>query len=298
MGHRRRGPLGVGAPLHACTRGRERPERLPQPSNRTGQQGPRPGHQPRDATRSSRKTVFSRRFGYVEPYSGFCVQADFPHGGQRLRQVRTRRRTSTRTPPLQGSFALGLEVIPYEHARAVPAPHRPTSASRARTTRRGATTRSSSTRSARRRRRPCAPRTRPRTPDRRPNGTERRRPERARTSSSPASPSSRRTAASAVRLGHVAGRRVHQVHAGHGAHLRPVAPHHGRRRVQPELATTEPRGGRTVRQREQRSSQGVPNPDHRDIIDLPGHRFSSTTRRSSTSMRWASSCSEATRAEP
>jgi hypothetical protein len=60
------------------------------------------------------KSVWSRRFGYVEPYSGFWVQADFPTGDSDFGKWNPANNLE-RTPPLLGSFALGLEVIPYEH---------------------------------------------------------------------------------------------------------------------------------------------------------------------------------------
>jgi hypothetical protein len=59
------------------------------------------------------KTVWSRRFGYVEPYSGFWLQADFPTGDSDLGKWNPVNNLE-RTPPLLGTFALGLEVIPYE----------------------------------------------------------------------------------------------------------------------------------------------------------------------------------------
>src|SRR5262249_39761547 len=48
-----------------------------------------------------------------EPYSGFWVQADFPSGDNDFGKWNPAQNLA-RNPPLQGSFALGLEVIPYE----------------------------------------------------------------------------------------------------------------------------------------------------------------------------------------
>jgi hypothetical protein len=59
------------------------------------------------------KTVWSRRFGYVEPYSGFSFQADFPTDGSDFGKFNPQQNLS-RTPPLLGSFSMGLEVIPFE----------------------------------------------------------------------------------------------------------------------------------------------------------------------------------------
>jgi hypothetical protein len=59
------------------------------------------------------KTVWSRRFGYLEPYSGFWFQADFPSSGSDFGKFNPTQ-ALTNTPPLRGTFGLGLEVIPYE----------------------------------------------------------------------------------------------------------------------------------------------------------------------------------------
>ena len=59
------------------------------------------------------KTVWSRRFGYLEPYSGFWFQADFPSSGSDFGKFNPTQ-ALTSTPPLRGSFGLGMEVIPYE----------------------------------------------------------------------------------------------------------------------------------------------------------------------------------------
>ena len=100
----------MGTPLHACqvVNGANF---CPNPDGSPGNRDPGIS---RGFDSLIAQTVWSRRFGYVEPYSGFWVQADFPNGGSDLRQVERGRRTSIRSPPLQGSFALGLEVIPYE----------------------------------------------------------------------------------------------------------------------------------------------------------------------------------------
>jgi hypothetical protein len=58
-------------------------------------------------------STWSRRFGYVEPYSGFRVQADFAQGRSDFQQWNPSNDLD-RTPPLLGSFMLGLEVVPFE----------------------------------------------------------------------------------------------------------------------------------------------------------------------------------------
>jgi len=105
------GRYPVGTPLHACN------------------QNPAPGVSqcPDPVTGANRdpgisrgmysvlaKTVWSRRFGYVEPYSGFWFQADFASDNSDFGKWDPQSNLE-RTPPLLGSFALGLEVLPYEH---------------------------------------------------------------------------------------------------------------------------------------------------------------------------------------
>jgi hypothetical protein len=106
------GRIPVGAPLHACNA---------TSSNTSGVQCPDPvTGQNRDAGISRGmysilgKTVWSRRFGYVEPYAGFWFQADFPSDGSDFGKWNPQSNLE-RTPPLLGSFGLGLETIPYEN---------------------------------------------------------------------------------------------------------------------------------------------------------------------------------------
>jgi hypothetical protein len=112
------GRLPVGTPLHACNANPPAGHaQCPDPSNGVA-------FTPASASRDpgiSRgmysivgKTIWSRRFGYVEPYSGFWVQADFPTSDSDFGKWNPQNNLE-RTPPLQGSFGLGLEVIPYEH---------------------------------------------------------------------------------------------------------------------------------------------------------------------------------------
>jgi len=103
------GRLAVGTPLHACqvVNGANV---CPNPDGSPGNRDPGIS---RGFDSIIARTVWSRRFGYVEPYSGFWVQADFPNGASDYGKWNVSQDLD-RTPPLQGSFALGLEVIPYE----------------------------------------------------------------------------------------------------------------------------------------------------------------------------------------
>src|SRR5262249_49581423 len=60
-------------------------------------------------------TVFSRRYGYVEPYSGFRFMAEFPQSNSDFGATNDLKGSLVNHPPVQGTFMLGLEVIPWEH---------------------------------------------------------------------------------------------------------------------------------------------------------------------------------------
>jgi hypothetical protein len=113
------GRLPIGTPLHACNQN---------PAAGVPQCPDPPGRDPTGTLSSNSrdpgisrgmysligKTIWSRRFGYVEPYSGFWVQADFPTDDSDFGKWNPTNNLE-RTPPLQGSFGLGLEVVPFEH---------------------------------------------------------------------------------------------------------------------------------------------------------------------------------------
>jgi hypothetical protein len=103
------GRLAVGTPLHACNAGAT--PQCPDPSNPSG-----PSRDPgisRGMDAIVARTVWSRRFGYVEPYSGLWVEAEFPRDRSDFGKWNPAN-VLDRTPPVLGSFALGLEVAPYE----------------------------------------------------------------------------------------------------------------------------------------------------------------------------------------
>jgi hypothetical protein len=109
------GRLGVGSPLHACNANAPAgtPE-CPDPSDPTNMAKNRqPGISQAYDTLIAR-TVWSRRFGYVEPYTGFTFQAQFAQQRGDFGAYNVANDLD-RTPPLLGSFTLGLEVVPYEH---------------------------------------------------------------------------------------------------------------------------------------------------------------------------------------
>ena len=103
------GRFAVGAPLHACQQV-SGTNTCPNPDGTPGNRDPGIS---RGYNSIIGKSVWSRRFGYIEPYSGFWVQADFPNSSSDYGKWNPVQDLD-RSPPLQGSFALGIEVIPYE----------------------------------------------------------------------------------------------------------------------------------------------------------------------------------------
>ncbi len=106
------GRFSIGSPLHACN------------ANATIQ-CPDIGHPASTASRDpgmsrgmntiAAHTVFSRRFGYVEPYSGLWFLADFPQSSNDYGNTNSFQGAVLNHPPLVGTFSMGMEVIPWEH---------------------------------------------------------------------------------------------------------------------------------------------------------------------------------------
>jgi len=104
------GRFAVGTALHACNANAALA--CPSPSNPT--QNRDPGIS-RGMNTVSAHTVFSRRFGYVEPYSGLWFLADFPQSNSDYGATDTFQGSVVNHPPLVGTFSMGMEVIPWEH---------------------------------------------------------------------------------------------------------------------------------------------------------------------------------------
>jgi hypothetical protein len=104
------GRLAVGSVLHACNAGATVECPNPNPGDTTTL---KPGISPGYDSIIGRST-WSRRFGYVEPYTGFQVQAQFAQA-RSVFGAYNPPNDLDRTPPLLGSFMLGMEVVPYEH---------------------------------------------------------------------------------------------------------------------------------------------------------------------------------------
>jgi hypothetical protein len=116
------GRFGVGTPLHACS---DTPITISNPANPTDNKRSCPD--PTDPTKPDRDpgisramtsvgahTIFSRRFGYVEPYSGLWFLAEFPQDRGDFGATNNFQGALVNHPPLIGTFAMGMEVIPWE----------------------------------------------------------------------------------------------------------------------------------------------------------------------------------------
>ncbi|HXX69079.1 MAG TPA: hypothetical protein VEK07_17965 [Polyangiaceae bacterium] len=102
------GRLAVGPPLHACNANAN--PQCPDPSNPSVARGPGIS---RGMDGLVAKTIWSRRVGYVEPYTGLSVLAEFPQASSEYAKWNPPEDLQ-RIPPVVGSVALGLEVVPYE----------------------------------------------------------------------------------------------------------------------------------------------------------------------------------------
>ncbi len=111
------GRFGVGDRLHACN---QNPppgaSQCPDPANPTG-----PGRTPgisRGMYGFIGSTIFSRRYGYVEPYTGFRVQVETPQSNSDFGATTDLRGTLLNRPPLVGTFIIGMEIFPWENREA------------------------------------------------------------------------------------------------------------------------------------------------------------------------------------
>lgn len=106
--------FSIGPRLHACNE--NAPIKCPDPANPNG-----PSRDPgisRGMTLLAVHTIFSRRFGYVEPYIGFRMQAELPQPNSDFAASNDVRGSLLSRPPLVGSFTVGTEVFPWENREA------------------------------------------------------------------------------------------------------------------------------------------------------------------------------------
>lgn len=102
------GRLAVGPPLHACNANAN--PTCPDPTNPSLARGPGIS---RGMDALIAKTIWSRRVGYVEPYTGIWAQVEFPQASSDFGKWNAQNDLE-RLPPVLGSVALGFEVTPYE----------------------------------------------------------------------------------------------------------------------------------------------------------------------------------------
>ncbi len=102
------GRIGVGTPLHACNAGAS--VQCPDPASGLARD---PGVS-RAMTSFGFHTVISKRFGYVEPYSGLWFLAEFAQDRGDFGATNSLKGSLVNHPPILGSFVVGIEVIPYE----------------------------------------------------------------------------------------------------------------------------------------------------------------------------------------
>ena len=106
------GRFAVGSRLHACNDASPGGVKCPDPAHPGVDRDPGIS---RGMNGIAAMTVFSRRYGYVEPYSGFRFLAEFPQGNSDFGATNDLKGSLVNHPPLQGTFLMGLEVIPWEH---------------------------------------------------------------------------------------------------------------------------------------------------------------------------------------
>jgi hypothetical protein len=104
------GRFAVGPRLHACNE--DAPVKCPDPVNPTLNRDPGIS---RGMHALAIHTTFSRRYGYVEPYSSFRLQAEFPQSNSDFGATNDLRGALLNHPPLIGTFSVGTEVIPWEN---------------------------------------------------------------------------------------------------------------------------------------------------------------------------------------
>jgi hypothetical protein len=105
------GRFGVGSPMHACNASPNATVECPTPGKPTVNRDPGIG---RAMNSLGAHTIFSRRFGYVEPYWGLWFLADFPQSNSDFGATDNLQGDVVNHPPLVGTFSMGTEIVPWE----------------------------------------------------------------------------------------------------------------------------------------------------------------------------------------
>jgi hypothetical protein len=103
------GRFGIGPALHACNENAA--VKCPDPVNPAVSRDPGIS---RAMNSIGAHIIVSKRFGYVEPYSGLWFLAELPQNRGDFGATGNLRGSLLNRPPLLGSFVMGLEVIPFE----------------------------------------------------------------------------------------------------------------------------------------------------------------------------------------
>ena len=105
------GRFGVGTPMHACTDAPAAGQaKCPDPVTPSVDRDPGSS---RGTNAIFAHTTFSRRYGQVEPYSGFSFLAEFAKEGSEFGGTKPRG-ALVHNPPLVGTIMAGIEYVPYE----------------------------------------------------------------------------------------------------------------------------------------------------------------------------------------
>ncbi len=108
------GRFGIGDPLHACN-ATSGTTTCPVPSDHS-----LPSRSPgvsRAMYQVDARTIISKRFGYVEPYTGFEALFSFPRSDSDMGTAVNPQEIKgalVSLPPIIGTFTLGMESIPWE----------------------------------------------------------------------------------------------------------------------------------------------------------------------------------------
>ncbi len=105
--------FAIGPRLHACNDNAA--IKCPDPANPGVNRDPGLS---RGMTTLVAHTVFARRFGYIEPYMGFRMAIDLPQSNSDFGATSDVRGTLLSRPPTVGTFTVGTEIFPYENREA------------------------------------------------------------------------------------------------------------------------------------------------------------------------------------
>ncbi len=105
--------FAIGERLHACNDNAA--VKCPDPANPAVDRSPGVS---RGMNTLIVHTTFSRRFGYVEPYTGFRMLVDMPQSNSDFGATNDLKGALLNRPPVLGTITMGMEVFPYENREA------------------------------------------------------------------------------------------------------------------------------------------------------------------------------------